>query len=170
MCDRSRQHTNLLPKRRTANVIVKPLAFVINISLATGMFLNELKMACITPAYKLGTKDSFDNYRPISALSKSSKSVYTNNSWTILRTTNNYQIDGSDSAGTVPPNRVLYMSKSFDTIPHATIINNLPSYGISGIGYQWRIGYLFARKQQVLYQGTTSGLSSMFGVYHKDQF
>ena len=57
----------------TAYVIAEPLTFIINLSLKTGMFPNDLKMACITPAYKSGAKDSFDNYRPISIVPAFSK-------------------------------------------------------------------------------------------------
>ena len=52
---------------------MKPLAFIINLAIKTGIFPNDLKMARITPAYKSGAKDSFDNYRPISILPALSK-------------------------------------------------------------------------------------------------
>ena len=48
------------------------------------------------------------------------------------------------------------MSKAFDTISHASIINKLPSYGISGTEHQWLTSYLFGRKQHVSFLGTTS--------------
>ena len=54
------------------------------------------------------------------------------------------------------------MSKAFDTISHASIINKLPSYGISGAEYQWLISYLFGRKQQVSFLGTTSSLYPIY--------
>ena len=53
------------------------------------------------------------------------------------------------------------MSKSFDTISHASIINKLPSYGISGAEYQWLTSYLFGRKQQVSFLGMISRLYSI---------
>lgn len=44
-----------------AFVISKPLTHVINLSLKTGEFPNNLKTARVTPIFKSGTKNSFDN-------------------------------------------------------------------------------------------------------------
>ena len=60
-------------RKDTVYVIAEPLAFIMNLSLKTGMFSNDLKMARITPTYKSGAKDSFDNYHPISILPALSK-------------------------------------------------------------------------------------------------
>ena len=38
----------------TPHVIAKPITFIINLSLKTGIFTNEFKMARIKPAYKSG--------------------------------------------------------------------------------------------------------------------
>ena len=45
--------------------IVEPLTYVINQSLACGIFPDHLKIANITPIYKKGNKSVIDNYRPI---------------------------------------------------------------------------------------------------------
>ena len=48
--------------------IAKPLAEIVNCSLKTGNFPDTLKIARVTPIFKDGEKDSFQNYRPISLL------------------------------------------------------------------------------------------------------
>ena len=46
------------------------------------------------------------------------------------------------------------MSKAFDTVGHAGIINRLPDYGIMGMPQEWIIDYLFNQSQQVTFQNT----------------
>ena len=41
------------------------------------------------------------------------------------------------------------LSKAFDTINHATILNKLPTFGITGIALDWFTNYLFDRSQSV---------------------
>ena len=48
------------------------------------------------------------------------------------------------------------MSKAFDIVGHAGIINKLPDYGITGMPQEWIINYLFNRSQQVTFQSTLS--------------
>ena len=48
------------------------------------------------------------------------------------------------------------MSKAFDTVGHAGIINKLPDYGITGKPQEWIINYLFNRSQQVTFRNTLS--------------
>ena len=53
--------------------IVDPLRYIFSNSLAQGIFLEEIKIAQITPIYKGGDKENVVNYRLISALSCFSK-------------------------------------------------------------------------------------------------
>ena len=55
------------------NVILRPLSIIINESLCTGIFPDELKIAKVIPLYKKDDDRSFGNYRPISLLSSISK-------------------------------------------------------------------------------------------------
>ena len=48
------------------------------------------------------------------------------------------------------------ISKAFDTVGHAGIINRLPDYGIMGMPREWIIDYLFNQSQQVTFQNTLS--------------
>ena len=51
-----------------AFVIAKPLTHIIDCSLISGIFPAELARAKVTPIFKSSSKESFDNYRPISVL------------------------------------------------------------------------------------------------------
>ena len=132
----------------TAYVIGKPITFIINLSLKTGMFPNELKMARITPVYKSGAKDSFDNFRPISILPALSKifekcvhkqlmdhfennhliserqfGFRQNRSTAQATTLFTDQIRTNMDKGQLTGAVFIDMSKAFDTISHASIIN-----------------------------------------------
>ena len=56
-----------------ALVLTKPLAFIINFSLETGVVPSEWKVAKVIPLYKSGSLAEIDNYRPISILPTLSK-------------------------------------------------------------------------------------------------
>ena len=58
---------NLLPGllKDAAGVIAKPLTFIINLSLETGVVPTEWKMAKVIPIFKSGSRAEIDYYRPI---------------------------------------------------------------------------------------------------------
>ena len=68
-------HDNLPPRllKDCADVIAKPLAHIINLSLETSLVPNKLKIAKVIPLHKSGNKALPDNYRPISVLPVLSK-------------------------------------------------------------------------------------------------
>ena len=45
------------------------------------------------------------------------------------------------------------LSKAFDLISNAMIVNKLPQFCITGVAQLWNASYLFARQQQVRYKG-----------------
>ena len=53
--------------------IVIPITHIVNISMETGIFPNELKYAKVIPIHKSGDPRILNNYRPISRLSSFSK-------------------------------------------------------------------------------------------------
>ena len=53
----------------------KPLLHTFRLSLEQGIFLDDLKTAKVTPIFKVGDKNNFVNYRPISTLSSFSKTL-----------------------------------------------------------------------------------------------
>jgi hypothetical protein len=54
--------------KSTADIIVPSLTSIFNLSLSKGIFPQELKMAKVTPLFKLGSRDQAENYHPISVL------------------------------------------------------------------------------------------------------
>ena len=52
---------------------IKPLTHLINLSLKSGVFPSELKLAKVVPIFKAGDTSAINNYRPISVLSFFSK-------------------------------------------------------------------------------------------------
>ena len=59
----------------TTEIIGKPLAFIINLSLRQGVFPNDWKIAKLIPIHKKDQEMKFENYRPISALPIQSKII-----------------------------------------------------------------------------------------------
>ena len=53
----------------TSDVIAQPLANIFNLSLQTGIFPDDWKIAKISPVFEEGNKTDCGNYRPISVIS-----------------------------------------------------------------------------------------------------
>ena len=167
--------------------IVRPLTHIINLSLKTGTFPDKLKVARVSPIFKSGAKDSFDNYRPISILPTLSrifeKCIYTQlithlESNKLLsdhqygfrshRSTEHAaafftdEIRRAKDRGNLTGAVYIDLSKAFDTISHASIPNKLPKYGIVGVTQQWFTSYLFSRMQHVSYSGVISSAQPIY--------
>ena len=63
-------HDEIPPKlvKQISKHIIKPLTYIFNQSLTTGVIPDDLKIALVTPIYKANSKEEFSNYRPISVL------------------------------------------------------------------------------------------------------
>ncbi len=58
-----------------APVICVFLAFIMNLSISTGIFIKDVKVVKVIPLYKSGNASEVSNYRPISILSVPSKTL-----------------------------------------------------------------------------------------------
>ncbi len=59
--------------KQHSSSIIKPLTHLINLSITSGQFPDQLKKAVVTPIFKAGDTDQTCNYRPISILPALSK-------------------------------------------------------------------------------------------------
>ena len=59
--------------KKLSPILIQSLTLIINQSITTGIFPDELKIAKITPLYKKENVKLIENYRPISVLSSISK-------------------------------------------------------------------------------------------------
>ena len=56
-----------------ASILAKPITYVINLSLKSGIVPTDWKVAKLIPLHKSGSHSTIDNYRPISVLPTLSK-------------------------------------------------------------------------------------------------
>lgn len=160
--------------KKISSAILDPLVIMINNSIIEGSFPNRLKKAIVKPIYKKGEHLDTNNYRPISLLptiSKifekvmetklrsflSSNSVLTKEQYGFqegLSTVdaifdmNEYvaqAIDDGDHVLAV----LLDLSKAFDSVDHAILLEVLNRYGIRGKTNDWFKSYLENRAQIV---------------------
>jgi len=59
--------------KRTIDCIIKPMTFICNLSIQSGVFPEKMKVAKVVPLFKNGDVHHFNNYRPVSLLSQFSK-------------------------------------------------------------------------------------------------
>ena len=152
--------------------IINPLVHIFNISLLTGVFPSDMKIAKVIPIYKKDDSTLLSNYRPVSILSSFSKIlerlVYNRlSSFLILHTLLNpsqygfRKFHSTDLALLELVDKVsnalakkehiisvfMDLSKAFDTLDHAILISKLEHYGIRGIALKWFKSYINNRLQ-----------------------
>ncbi|KAL9960121.1 hypothetical protein ACROYT_G033530 [Oculina patagonica] len=170
-----------------AEVITKPLIFIINLSLATGVVPTDWKVAKVIPLFKSGSTAEIDNYRPISILSTLSKilerAVYKqvvthlernglisehqfglrSNRSTELAVTLFTDLIRKEAGGGKATGAVFIdLTKAFDTISHSVLLEKLSCYGIQDNELNWFTDYLFLRKQLVQFKGVLSEPNPVF--------
>ena len=168
-----------------------PLREIINISFATGVYPDKLKLAEIIAIFKnKGDPRLVSNYRPISLLSNINKifeklvhtrlysflelheCIYdlqfgfrtkhsTNHALLSLTETIRHALDGSNFACGI----FVDFQKAFDTVDHEILLQKLEHYGIRGLSNDWFRSYLSNRQQYVSLNGFRSRTQIMsFGV------
>ena len=161
-----------------------------NTFMLNGTFPTNLKLGQITPIYKKGNCQLFDNYRPVSTLPSLgkvlekliynrlysfiiSKNILYENQYGFRKkhsTSNaiNHSIDKITS-NLEKKYHVLGifvdLTKAFDTISHPILLEKLQSYGIRGQCLRLIESYISSRKQIVNFNGTKSEqLPVLYGV------
>jgi len=170
-----------------AGVIAKPLTFIINSSLETGVVPTEWKMAKVIPIFKSGSMAEIDNYRPISILPTLSKILermvhkqlmkhlefnaflaehqfgFRPNRSTELAVTFFTDLIWKETNGGKATGAIFIdLSKAFDTISHSILLEKLSRYGIQDNELNWFTDYLFLQKQIVQFKGVLSEPNPVF--------
>lgn len=154
--------------------ISEVLAYLINLSIQSGIFPDRLKISIVKPLFKKGDKNLIENYRPVTLIpifSKLFEKVMHNKLSSFLSkyniiTENQYgfQREKSTTLATFNlVNDILHrlnddnyvtilffdMSKAFDFVSHKLLMTKLYTYGVRGPAYNWVQTYLKNRSQTV---------------------
>ena len=179
--------------KSAAEIISKPLTFILNHCIRKGNFPDKMKIARITPLLKKGTRQDKECYRPVSVLSCFSKiyeryilnamlshvntilndtiSAYRQGyscHHVLLKLTDKWRrhLDQNKTVGAV----LMDLSKAFDCLPHELLIAKLGAYGFSKNTLKFFHSYLKNRKQAVSIKGNISDLWIYWLVYPKGPF
>ena len=176
--------------KRCSNIISHHLAGFINTFIELGTFPKILKVAKVTPVFKKGDSQLFDNYRPISLLpifGKVFEKIIYSRLYDFLISQNivyskqfgfrkshstshavNYSVNML-TKNLEAKNHVIGifidLSKAFDTIDHQKLLIKLENYGVRGNCLNLIRTYLLDRVQYTDFQNTHSEQSTIeYGV------
>ena len=176
--------------KRVKDQISGHLSGFINNFMELGTFPKILKIGKVSPIFKKGDSQLFDNYRPISVLpifGKIFEKVLYNRLYSFFMSKNviynkqfgfrknhstghaiNYSVNKIISE-LQQRNHVIGifidLSKAFDTLDHSKLITKLEHYGIRGMSLDLLKSYLTNRQQYTDVNGTESDLSNIdYGV------
>ena len=159
--------------RIAADIIAPSLTYIFNLSISTGVFVDDWKDARVIPIYKEGDRRNLGNYRPISILPIVSKVFekeifkqfykHLNDNMlvskfqsgfrpghstitTLLQMCDNWyeNMDNGKLTGVV----FIDIRKAFDSIDHSILLKKLAYYGVSQVEFTWFQSYLANRQQQ----------------------
>ena len=169
--------------KMACDIISPSIADLINKSITTGHFPNQLKIAKVFPIFKNGAKDNPSNYRPISILPTISNIFEKHVNSHLMAFLNKYKlihecqsgfrhkhscntalvklidqwmssIDKGDMVGTL----FIDFRKAFDMVDHSLLIKKLAYYKLSNTSLNWFKSYLSSRFQTIK---SDSGLSKL---------
>ena len=144
--------------------------------MAQGIFLEEMKIARITPIYKGEDKENVVNYMPISVLpcfSKMLERIMYNRLYLYFPENNLFynkefgfqkghstdlaiaqladEIHEMFNKNIYTPGVFIDLSKAFDTVTHKILLKKLSHYGIKNKSFDWFTCYFSNRKQFISY-------------------
>lgn len=164
-----------------ASALVKPITYLVNLSITSGIVPDELKLARVKPLFKKNSRLEIGNYRPVSILCIISKilekAVYKQLETHLIDHNLLYQfqsgfrssystdtclihlfdhIKKQTSKGLFTGMVMIDLQKAFDTVDHRILCHKLRSMGVQEV--KWFESYLTGRKQLVNVNGTESEL------------
>lgn len=170
----------------SSDIISAPLAHVINLSLVTGFYPNQLKNAKVIPVFKSGDKREVNNYRPISMLPSFNKvfekvicsrlKSYLENNELLIQQQFGFRTGRSTELAILEFVNEVYkclekkrcatgifidFSKAFDKINHSKLIYKLYCMGIRGVALKLFENYLSNRTQMVYCNKRYSSVESV---------
>ena len=176
--------------KRCTHIISPILHKFLNIFLSSGIFPEILKTSIVSPVYKKGNPQLFENYRPISTLPIFSKIfekiIYTRIYDFLIKNKILYEKQFGFRKGHSTSHAINYsvkyvsdkieqkqhvigifldLSKAFDTISHSKLLVKLQNYGIRGNCLDLITNYLSNRKQVTKFDNVKSNVDDIiYGV------
>lgn len=170
--------------------IAKPMTYLINEMMKSGVYPSILKVAVIKPLYKKGKKCVIENYRPISLISNVAKifekalknrlNGYINKNNLLSKKQFGFREGKSTQDAIINLTSQIYkaidngrpslcvfldLSKAFDTVSHKQLLETLEDIGVRGTTYNLLESYLYQRKQFVQVENEMSSEELVqFGV------
>ncbi len=156
-----------------ANIIGPSLAWIFNLSIKTGIYVDEWKKARVVPIYKSNNRQKCENYRPISILPTISKILERSVFNQIYKFLNDNSLLSKYQSGFRPKNSTLTaliqmcdtlyenmdngelngvvfldIRKAFDSINHTILLHKMKvQFGITNVELDWFSSYLTNREQ-----------------------
>ena len=163
------------------NVLTPGITYMINKSLASGVFPGIWKHAKVNPIFKAGSKDDVNNYRPISILPTLSKIIekwiqiklmsYLNKHTLLHENQSGFRKNHSTESalilmtdtwlkaineGKLVGCAMIDFRKAFDLVDHQLLLKKLRIYQFSDMSLSWFKSYLSNRTQQVVINDCSS--------------
>ena len=178
-----------------APVIAKPITYLVNLTISTGLIPAEWKDARVTATFKSGARKDVNNYQAISVLSLVSKimesaiqeqllafltqhdllSIYQSGFWKKLSTETaivyltDYILEHMDRqmiTGAVH----IDLKKAFDLVDHEYLLFKLEHYGVRGSSLDWFRNYLTKWTQRVQFGNDESSTQAIHLASLRVQF
>ena len=156
------------------------MRYISNLSIEKGIFLDQLKIAKVTPLFKKGDNVLMDNYCPISVLPCFSNilgriiynrlySFFSENSILYKKQFGFQKKHSTDHAIVYLVNEILKsfenncytlgvfidLTKAFDTVGHNILLKKLFHFGVRGNTLKLPQSYLHNRKQYIAYENSS---------------